>query len=208
MKGARRLAHGRPSINLTGVLLADIHSLAKREACGVPNQFYYKQEQPSTFNTSNRGKMRPRTIALLFTWLACAVTPPRACAGQATRDADSDRRAVIQLEKQWLRAESGDSAALNRILAEDFVHPVPQGMFLTKRQQIAWTVGHPRPANRVARFSRLDVRLFRDVAIVTGIVDNVDTSGADRRRSMFTDVFVRRDGRWQAVNAQENALPG
>src|SRR5207249_12187472 len=32
---------------------------------------------------------------------------------------------------------------------------------------------------------------------------------AQRRedRTVFTDVFVRRKGRWQAVNAQENAVP-
>ena len=150
--------------------------------------------------------MHARRIALLAL-PACVVLAPAICAAQARRGADGDRRAIIQLEAQWLRAEAGDSAALDSILADDFVHPVPQGVFLTKRQQIAWTVGHPRPANRTARFARLDVRLYRDVAIATGIVENVDASGADLRRSMFTDVFAWRAGRWQAVNAQENAVP-
>jgi len=33
-----------------------------------------------------------------------------------------------------------------------------------------------------------------------------DPSGKELDRTMFTDVFVYRDGRWQAVNGQENAV--
>ena len=129
-----------------------------------------------------------------------------AAVAQPRRDAATDREAVIQLENDWLKAEEGDRAAYERILADDFVHPVPVGILLDKRQQIEWAMKHPRPATRKARFSKMDVRIFGDVAIVNGIVEDSDLSGADVVRTIFTDVFAWRGGRWQAVNAQENAI--
>jgi hypothetical protein len=117
----------------------------------------------------------------------------------------ADRRAVEALERQWLAAPS-DRVVLERILADDFAHPVPAGVVLTKAQHISWAVAHPRPAGRRARFERLEVRLYGDTAIATGIVDNTDAAGGDLQRSLFTDVFVRRHGAWRAVNALEKAV--
>ena len=58
------------------------------------------------------------------------------------------------------------------------------------------------PYLRVRRveFTGLRVLIYGDIAIATGSVVN----GGDR--TVFTDVFARRDGRWQAINAQENAV--
>ena len=48
----------------------------------------------------------------------------------------------------------------------------------------------------------MHVRVYGTVGIVNGIV--VETSGSTLvRRTLFTDVFAYRDGKWQAVNAQE-----
>jgi hypothetical protein len=44
------------------------------------------------------------------------------------------------------------------------------------------------------------------VGIVNGSVIATNDSGKVLDRTMFTDVFVFRDGRWQAVNAQENKV--
>jgi hypothetical protein len=35
-----------------------------------------------------------------------------------------------------------------------------------------------------------------------------DGGGKELDRSVFTDVFAYREGRWQAVNAQENRVEG
>src|SRR5262249_30931590 len=106
-------------------------------------------------------------------------------------------------EDQWLRAR--DAATLDRILAGDFVHPVPQGYFLSKAEHISWVVGHPPPPGLARRLERLQVRLYGRVGVVTGMVVAREGSGPERR-TLFTDVFELRDGRWQAVNAQENAI--
>ena len=117
----------------------------------------------------------------------------------------SDREAIQKLEEEWLNAE-GDPSTLEWVLAEDFIHPVPQGITLTKRLQVDWVSKHPGPPDRVKRFEKLEVRIYGEVAIANGIVEDTNRSGGDSHRTIFTDVFAYRNGRWQAVNAQENAI--
>ncbi len=123
---------------------------------------------------------------------------------QSGRNAESDKKELLALEDEWLHAR--DARTLDRILADDFVHPVAQGLFLTKTQHIDWFTQHLPPVSRKTRFDHLQVRLYGDTAIVNGMVIATDESGKELDRSTFTDVFVFRDRRWQAVNAQENKL--
>ncbi len=124
--------------------------------------------------------------------------------GSVRRAAQRDRDDLEAIERQWLASEH-DSATLGRILAEDFLHPVPAGVFLTKAQHIDWAVRHRAPRGRQQRFDQLRIRRYGDVGLVTGLV--ISTDGAGREdRTVFTDVFVRRSGRWQALNAQENTV--
>ena len=81
-----------------------------------------------------------------------------------------------------------------------------QGVFLSKAEHIDWYVKHLPPPTRKTRFDRLQVRLYGDTAVVNGMVISSDESGKELDRSVFTDVFVYRDGRWQAVNAQEDRV--
>ncbi len=128
---------------------------------------------------------------------AATVTPQRT--------AEQDRQALIALKNDWLRSEH-DAAALDSILASDFIHPVATGDFLTKAQHISYSSRHLPPANLKNRFDNLSVRMFGDVGIVNGIVVASDEHGKEVNRTIFTDVFVYRDGRWQAINAQENRV--
>jgi len=67
-------------------------------------------------------------------------------------------------------------------------------------------VQHLPPLDRKTRFEQVRVRIYGDTAVVNGVVIASDESGNEVERSVFTDVFVYRDGRWQAVNAQENRV--
>jgi hypothetical protein len=121
------------------------------------------------------------------------------------RTSELDRHSVVELEHDWL-AHLRDSATLERILAPDFLHAVEPGRFLTKRQHISWNVRHPLPPNHEAHFEKLQVQLYGDAAVASGIV--VSSDGVDHvARTLFTDVFAFRNGRWQAVHAQETSLP-
>ena len=143
-------------------------------------------------------------ILLKIFFVACSLvalscSPARHSSSPRTEEAH--RKALIFLEHQWLAAQ--DAATLERILASDFVHPVPSGDFLTKAQHIDWVTKHPRPANLRFDFDRLDVRIYGNTGIANGSVVTKDSDGKEIARNVFTDVFVYHDGRWQAVNGQE-----
>jgi len=146
-----------------------------------------------------------RGIVLLF--LSLTLLGAAGTAGSAGhRTPDSDQAALMLLEQTWLDAR--EPSKLEPILAVDFVHPVPTGDFLTRQQHLDWLAHHPPPTNLQRKFKGMIVRLYGDAAIVTGTVVISGPDGAEVRRNVFTDVFVFRDGRWQAVNAQENVVEG
>jgi hypothetical protein len=144
------------------------------------------------------------SLHAVFAFILFLTVPMVPLAKQMPRDAASDRDALIAVENEWLNAR--DPATLGRILAPDFVHPVAQGFFLTKAEHIEWFTKHPPPPNRKERFDRMQVRLYGDVGIVNGVVIASDEQGKEIDRIIFTDIFVYRNGRWQAVNGQENGI--
>jgi len=136
--------------------------------------------------------------------MAPASVSLRAQAAAAPRTTESDRQALVALENEWL-SNVRDPAVLDRILAADFVHAISTGDFLTKAEHISWCIAHPLPPDRKSHFERLDVRVFGDLGIASGIVWIRDgTHGIGR--SVFTDVFAFRAGRWQAIQAQETTI--
>lgn len=147
--------------------------------------------------------------ALAFAALAygqAARTPPKPSA-----PLDFENAQIVRLEHRWLNAQdTGNVAALGKILAADFARPNPAtGRFITKKQIMAYLHSHPFPhhAGPTPRFTQLRVRLYGNVAIARGVLTARDAHGALGRKTLFTDVFVRRRGRWQAVSAQENHVP-
>jgi len=111
---------------------------------------------------------------------------------------------VKAVELRWLENEDRPDV-LESILADDFVHVLPAG-FITKNDQLAYLRKHPNAFPGTKHFEELRVRIYGDVAIATGIVNTIQDPGAKAKRNSFTDVFVRRNGKWLAVNAQELPL--
>lgn len=139
-----------------------------------------------------------------FTLSAFIVALPLA-AQQGRRSPSADSAAVVALEHAWLAAQH-DSAALDTILAPDFVHALGSGQFINKSEHIGFLVAHPAPSTAHVRFERLDVRILGATAIATGIVDATQDGAPGVKRTVFTDAFVRRHGHWQAVSAQETPI--
>lgn len=115
--------------------------------------------------------------------------------------ASAAQQAIIRLENRWL-ANEDNPAVLESILAEDFVHVVPVGI-ISKQENIGFVRSHPKTFPGKHKFERLQVRVYGSVAIANGIVLAEPVGQGAEQRTIFTDVFVFRNGRWQAVNAQE-----
>jgi hypothetical protein len=140
-----------------------------------------------------------------FTFASVHLLRPTAASPARQRSTAAHRQALVELENEWLKGEH-DAAVLERILAPDFVHPVPTGDFLNKAQHIYYSTKYLPPANLKNRFESLNVRLYGDVGVVNGIVVTSDEHGREVDRTIFTDVFAYREGRWQAINGQENRV--
>lgn len=143
---------------------------------------------------------------LVLAVLAMILPAANAVAGApaSTNDPGAVKQTLIQLEHIWVRAlESHDVATLRRILADDFLDTSYQGQLRTKADQLAG-----RAASGIAseRLSDLKVRVFGNAAIVTGLNTITGKQQAWTARIRFTDVFIKRDGRWQAVGAQETLV--
>jgi hypothetical protein len=140
--------------------------------------------------------------SLGFATLALLVLAPQA--RQPATPGTDQHRALEALEQRWLGVED-DPSALESILADDFIHVLPMG-FVTKREQIDYMRAHPAPKDGTTRrFDDLRVRVYGIAGVATGIVVATAPDGKTDRTA-FTDVFAFRDGRWQAVNAQELPL--
>lgn len=133
---------------------------------------------------------------------SCGVMITTAGNGSLVREsaASAAQQAIIRLENRWLANEE-NPAVLDSILAEDFVHVLPEG-FISKQQHIGFVRAHPNAFTGPRKFANLQVRVYGNVAIANGIVV-AEPAGKEKRRTFFTDVFAFRNGRWQAVNAQE-----
>jgi hypothetical protein len=122
-------------------------------------------------------------------------------AAEHQSQADNAEQAIRDLEQRWLENED-DPSALATILADDFVHALPMG-FIDKQEQLKFLREHHQTFHGTKYFEELRVRLYGSTAIANGIVVEKPQGSASVRKTVFTDVFVKRHGKWQAVNAQE-----
>ncbi len=117
-------------------------------------------------------------------------------------------QALLQLERDWEQANAkNDLAALDRILGPEFVSTDSDGRLTTRAEVFVRRKGG---AVKFTAFTQDDykVHVVGDTAIVTGrstikgIRDGKDWAGQER----WTDVFVRRSGRWQAVASHQSRI--
>jgi hypothetical protein len=101
-----------------------------------------------------------------------------------------------------------DTTALSRITADDFVEISRLGTLRTKRDNLA-DIASGALKLATVKFDSVSVRTYGDVAVLRAISDN---TGSFRGfpfagRLWYTRIFVRRDGRWQAVAMQHTMIP-
>lgn len=150
----------------------------------------------------------PARIGILIALLLLAMCGTRLAAQNPpgpTPAEDSVRAVEQQRAQALLRA---DTAALSRLVATEFVEISRLGQLRTKADNIR-DIGSGDLRLTSVRYESQIVRIYGDVAVLTGVADNTGTF----RGMPFTGkirymrVFVRRDGRWQAVAMQQTPMP-
>lgn len=120
------------------------------------------------------------------------------------RSPESDKREIVQAEDAWRKARiAGDIAFLERFYAQEARIQNISGDVVSRADDIAiFAAGKIKP--KFIDHGPLDVTVYGDTAVVTG-VDHLGGTAFGRYGEMylrFTDVLVRRDGRWQLVVQQ------
>jgi ketosteroid isomerase-like protein len=139
-----------------------------------------------------------------------AVLVTGACVRAPKREAEFEavRAEILAIEDQWATAiERQDGAALERIAAEDFRFLEEDGRWLNRSEYIA-ARSHTPDNVKSAVQDQIEVRKYGDAAIATGrsILHGTRAGKPFVYRFRWTDVYVRRDGRWQAVSGQLTSL--
>jgi hypothetical protein len=131
--------------------------------------------------------------------------------GEAVAATPNAEQELIAIDKQWGDAGlKGDSAVLERILADDFIGNSPTGV-ATKAQNIAEAkTNAPNITNATYVADEYTVRfLDPNTAVMTHRATekglNKGKEYNDQHRSMH--VWVKRDGRWQVVASQATPIP-
>jgi len=131
------------------------------------------------------------------------------CVPGLTQSQEGGKKELVELEHTINEAtRTKDRAALERIYADDYYCVHSNGAAMNKAAELTKNMSEE---NAWTDFVLDDVvvRVFGDVGILTGRLTLKGsakgfTSGARR----FTDIFIRRDGRWQLLNCQTTLAQG
>ena len=139
-------------------------------------------------------------------WVWLLLLCPAAYAAPCQAGQAKDGSALVQNEQMWAKAlEQRDSAALSCLLAAEFEDAGPDGALQDRNTALAKAAQH-RPVHNELTEMRTQVQ--GDFGFIRGLATAVDAQGKILARVRFTDIYVYRDGRWQAVAAHESMLEG
>jgi predicted GNAT superfamily acetyltransferase len=135
-------------------------------------------------------------------WLVLVCSPAYA-AGCPTGQA-RDETALVQMEQSWAKAlEQRDTAALGCILADEFEDADPEGKLSDRASTLAKAAHHGAVHHQL---SEMHAHVAGEFGYIRGLATAVDARGKVVARVRFTDIYVYRDGRWQAVAGHESLV--
>ena len=136
--------------------------------------------------------------------------PPSAIVGSNTNASStgSVQDAIFALEKEWGRAlEQRDTAAFRRITSPDFIYT--EDNVVMSQDELVQAIATSPDTVVSATNTEMKLHDHNPTAIVTGIfVVKARSKGKPiTNRYRFTDVWAYRDGKWQAIAAQDYLIP-
>ena len=154
----------------------------------------------------------------------------RETCAQATNmpeDKDAVAKSLTELERQWSEAATPaqEISVVQRIFADDFLGTDTDESLYMKSEKIEKEKARSASEDEVLspRLDDVKVRFYGDnLAVLYGRESSIRKSKDDKeytRRVVWTDTWLRRDGRWQIIAvqdmvaqpspaAQAHALPG
>lgn len=117
----------------------------------------------------------------------------------------SDEQELIRLQQEWCRAEvAGDVRTVDRLLADEYVLTFSDGTLMPKAEYLRDVQSEDtRPIALSVEGTK--VQLYGDMALVKGIVKWTEPGGK-RHENLFTETWLKRDGRWQCLATHESEI--
>ena len=128
------------------------------------------------------------------------------CHCSAQQDQKEVERYIVSSERQWAESvATGDTSAIERILANDFIGVDPKGRLYTKQQMIGDTRNAPKHfvSNRL---NEVKVRFYSKTVVAQGS-ETWEKHSGERGRFVWTDTWLQRNGHWQIVAAEDLIAP-
>jgi len=120
-----------------------------------------------------------------------------------------DPAKVVAMENAWNYAEmQNDAAAVQLLLADDFVMTTAEGTLYNKAQVIA-SVRDTSYKPNALQSSDMTVHASGTTAVVTGVYfeKGMDKGKLWERRGRFTDTWVWKGGNWQCLASHFSVKP-
>ena len=140
--------------------------------------------------------------------LVGAATPPRPQQAQWASESEPAAKYMIDMERQWAEAGCKNRPAPEKMFAEDFQGTAPGGERYDKAKALLTDSSH---TERDCHLDEAKVRFFgNNVAIVYGserALRKVPDGSEAMRCLVWTDTWLKRNGKWQIVAVQDTAVP-
>lgn len=126
---------------------------------------------------------------------------------QQADQADADAVKAAELRRFEVMTAK-DYTALATLLGDDLVYTHSSAAVDSKASYLE-SLTSGRVTYKVIKPTDLQVRVFGDIAVIHGVAAmNVDANGQAIVNTLrFTDIWARRDGRWQMIAWQSTRLP-
>lgn len=121
---------------------------------------------------------------------------------------DPVARMMINSERKWAEMGCDHNRIPETILANDFLGTAPDGSRYERAKEVE---GDKLRTDRNCKLDGAKVRFFgADVAMAYGSERSTST-GADGKDTVrclvWSDTWLRRNGKWQIISAQDTAVP-
>jgi hypothetical protein len=137
---------------------------------------------------------------------ATVLMPMLSAVGCSSTGSPSNPRSYIaEKSRLWTACfSSGEPTVMEEILATDFVGTSPGGKRSSKAESIQSAREGPRIFAKT-QLDKIEVHLISETAIALG-EDVLDLKAGSQVRTAWTDTWVHREGRWQAVASHESVV--
>ena len=130
----------------------------------------------------------------------------------AMKGVPTAEKELLMIEREWLDAYlKADAAAMERIEADEFTITYPNGEVVTKAKEVERIkASKPRTDGSLELSTEgTTVKFNGDTAVLSGVFIQKQRMKGEEKivRERYTDVWVKRNGRWQVVASQLTAIP-